>query len=296
MLTGSIVALVTPMTPTGEIDFVAFRELIKWHIAAGTDGLVINGTTAEASSLTNKERLKLLQIAVETANGKLPIIAGTGTNSTQTTILETQAAASCGVEGCLVVTPYYNRPTQKGLLKHYQAVAEAVQLPIILYNVPKRTGCDLLPETVAQIAECKNILAIKEATGDLERLTALQELLSNKLMLLSGDDQTAMDFMLQGGHGMISVSANILPEEMHHVSKMALSGQAAQAKELNAKYEQLHEALSIEPNPIPVKWALAKMGKIQPGLRLPLTQLEESHESEVLRALENVGALSHIAC
>jgi 4-hydroxy-tetrahydrodipicolinate synthase len=209
MFDGSIVALVTPMHVSGKIDLDSFVKLIAWHIESGTNGIVVNGTTGESAGLTSAEKIEFLTVAVRTANGKIPIIAGTGTSSTALTIQETRAAASCGVDACLVVTPYYNRPTQEGLYLHYKAVAESTELPVITYNVPRRTGCDLLPATMAKLADIANIIGIKEATGDLLRISALKALVGDRFSLLSGDDSTALEFIRQGGQGVISVTANI---------------------------------------------------------------------------------------
>lgn len=219
MFNGSIVALVTPMHAGGEIDTVSFKRLIEWHIDSGTKSIVVNGTTGESATLNSAERVELLKIAVETARGRIPIIAGTGSSSTTTTIEETRAAGKCGVAACLVVTPYYNRPTQQGLYEHYKAVGESTELPIIVYNVPKRTGCDLLPITLASLAHVKNIIGIKEATGDLLRVAAIRALVNDRFILLSGDDATALEFIQQGGQGVISVTSNVAPKLMQEMCK-----------------------------------------------------------------------------
>jgi len=285
MFSGSIVALVTPMHESGEIDIPSFRELILWHIKAGTQALVINGTTGESATLTSAERIELLTAAVETAAGRIPIIAGTGTCSTAVTVQETRAAASCGVDACLVVTPYYNRPTQAGLAQHFTAVAESTDLPVIVYNVPKRTGCDLQPVTLAGLAHIDNIIGIKEASGDVVRVDAIKALTDDRFLLISGDDSSALEFMRKGGKGVISVTANVAPEDMQNMCAAALDNDFATAEKLNDKLSLLHTALMAEPNPIPSKWALAKLGKIKAGIRLPLTPLSEPIRSMVDQAI-----------
>lgn len=286
MFAGSIVALVTPMHENGEVDFDTFRALVEWHIESGTQAIVVNGTTGESATLTPSERLELLTIAVQTAKGRIPIIAGTGSSSTASTIQETRAAASCGVDACLVITPYYVRPTQQGLYEHFKAVAESTELPVLLYNVPKRTGCDMQPATVASLAHVKNIIGIKEATGDVLRVAAIRALTDDRFILLSGDDATAVEFMRQGGKGVISVVANILPTMFQDLCAASLSGDFDTAFTLNAQLEPLYVASMAEPNPIPTKWALHKLGKIPSGIRLPLTPLSQPFQSMVNAALE----------
>lgn len=288
MFGGSIVALVAPMHVSGEIDVDSFRQLILWHIAAGTQAIVVNGTTGESASLTPAEKLELLTIAVKTADSKISILAGTGASSTAATIQETRAAASCGVDACLVVTPYYNRPTQEGLYQHYKAVADSTELPIFTYNVPRRTGCDLQPATMARLAEVKNIIGIKEATGDLVRVAALKALVGERFILLSGDDATALEFIRQGGQGVISVTANVAPELMQQMCAAALKGDYATAHQINSDLALLHAALMVESNPIPTKWALHSLGKIEAGLRLPLTELSQPLHSMVSAALNQI--------
>lgn len=289
MFTGSIVALVTPMHDTGEIDIVSFKQLISWHIEAGTQAIVVNGTTGESASTSSAEKIELLNIAVEVANRRVPIIAGTGTSSTATTIQETRAAASCGVDACLVVTPYYVRPTQQGLSAHYEAVADSTELPILVYNVPRRTGCDLQPATMASLAHVKNIIGIKEATGDVLRVAAIKALVGERFNLLSGDDATTLDFIRCGGQGVISVTANVVPRLMQEMCAAALAQNFTLAEELNNKLAGLHSALMAEPNPIPTKWALNKLGRMPGGLRLPLTKLSAPLESMVSAALDNLN-------
>ncbi len=288
MFAGSIVALVTPMDSEGNIDLAGFKSLVEWHIASGTAGIVVNGTTGESAALSSSEKLELLKLAVTTVGGKIPVIAGTGTSSTAQTIEDTRLAASCGVDACLVVTPYYNRPTQHGLYEHYKAVAESTELPIIVYNVPKRTGCDLQPATLASLAHITNIVGIKEATGDIVRVAAIKALTDNRFVLLSGDDNTALEFMEQGGQGVISVTANVAPTQMQDMCTKVLRNDLDSAKEINTQLSEAHEALMAETNPIPVKWALQKMGKIQGGVRLPLTTLSTPFHSMVTNAIANI--------
>lgn len=289
MFAGSIVALVTPMDESGEINLDSFKNLILWHLQAGTNGLVITGTTGESATLTSAEKLKLLTLAVETVAGKIPVLAGTGTSCTATTIQEVRLAASCGVDACLVVTPYYNRPTQQGLYEHYKAVAESTELPIFAYNVPRRTGCDMQPATLASLAHVKNIVGIKEATGDIMRVSAIKALVGDRFILLSGDDATAVEFIRKGGQGVISVTANIAPELMQQMCTAALTGDFATATEINEKLALLHTATMAEPNPIPTKWILNKLGKIPAGIRLPLTKLSQPLHALMDTAMEKIS-------
>lgn len=289
MFAGSIVALVTPMHETGEVDFESFKQLIEWHIQSGTTAIVINGTTGESATLTPAERIELLTMAVQTAKGRVPIIAGTGSSSTAATIQETRAAASCGVDACLVVTPYYVRPTQHGLYEHFKAVAESTELPVILYNVPKRTGCDMQPATVASLSHIENIVGIKEATGDVLRVAAIKALTTaQRFVLLSGDDATAVDFIRQGGQGVISVVANIVPDIMQQMCSAALSNDFTTALEIDNTLSDLYVASMAEPNPIPTKWCMHKIGKTPPGIRLPLTPLSQPLHSMMVAALDKV--------
>jgi len=284
MFTGSIVALVTPMQADGAIDEVSFRNLLSWHLSEGTHGIVINGTTGESATLSSSEKLRLLMIAVEVVAGKIPVIAGTGTNSTATTIEETKAAIAAGVDGCLVVTPYYNRPTQEGLYQHYQAVATNCNIPLLLYNVPKRTGCDLLPETVIRLANIQNIVGIKEATGDVARVAPLRAGCRKDFILLSGDDGSTLRFLQAGGDGVISVVANVMPNLFAKLCALK-SSDVAQAVRIDKQLYQLYQALGLESNPIPVKWALAYLGRIGSGIRLPLTPLDVKYHVAVQAAL-----------
>lgn len=291
MFQGSIVALVTPMTATGEFDAAAFSALIETQIAAGTNAIGVLGTTGEAPTITNNERHKIIKMAVEISAGRVPIIVGTGTNSTIETIYQTEQAMELGADACLIVTPYYNRPTQEGLYQHYRAVAEAVSIPIILYNVPVRTGCDLLTETVVRLSHISNIIGIKDATGDLARCRELVSKCDKKFNLLTGDDASALAFMLQGGHGDISVTANVAPKLMHDMCTAALSNKVQLAGELNTRLMPLHKALFVEPNPMPVKWAVQQLGLIQDGIRLPLTPLSDQYHAVVKEAMKVSGVI-----
>ncbi|MBX9607149.1 MAG: 4-hydroxy-tetrahydrodipicolinate synthase [Gammaproteobacteria bacterium] len=295
-ISGSIVALVTPMRPGVEaetpLDERALARLVEFHIENGTDGIVAVGTTGESATLDEQEHLATIRRVVELVAGRIPVIAGTGANSTFEAIRLTRHAKSAGVDACLLVTPYYNKPTQEGLYLHHKAVAEAVDIPQILYNVPSRTACDMQPETVARLAKLANIVGIKEATGDLTRLAAIRERCGQDFLLLSGDDATACDFILQGGHGVISVTANVAPKLMHEMCVLAQGGDAQAAHALDAKLQPLHRDLFVEANPIPVKWAVERMGLCDAGIRLPLTWLSAGRQAVVREALTHAG----IAC
>ena len=279
MFAGSITALITPFKENSTIDWSSLDDLVEWHISSGTDALVVNGTTGEAATLTEEEKLATLARVLERVAGRMPVIAGTGSSSTALSIKQTRQAAKIGAAACLIVTPYYNRPTQEGLYQHYLAIAEQVAIPIIVYNVPKRTGCDLLPITLGRLACLKNIIGIKDATGDLDRVKAQQALTPDRFTMLSGDDLTALDFMLAGGHGVISVVANAAPATMSALCRAALDRQIDKALALNQSLRQLCDALQAETNPITIKWLLAHMGKIENVLRLPLTQLAQPYHS-----------------
>ncbi len=287
MFHGSIVAIVTPMRENGEIDFASLRELVDWHVQSGTDGIVVTGTTGEAPTLSASEQLTVISTVVEQAAGRVPVIAGTGSNATDKTIHLTRKAMEIGVDACLLVTPYYNKPTQEGLYRHYRAVAEAVPIPQILYNVPGRTGCDLLPATVGRLATIPNVVAIKE--GRPEQARTIIELCGSHLDVFSGDDITALEIILAGGKGVISVTANLMPAEMHQFCEAALAGNVTLAKQINAKLAPLHKDLFIETNPIPVKWALFKRGKIPAGIRLPLTPLAQAFHEKIIAAMQAAG-------
>lgn len=288
-ISGSIVALVTPMRPDGAVDWAALDALVEWHIAEGTNAISPVGTTGESSTLDVEEHLAVIKRVVERVGGRVPVIAGTGANSTREAIELTRAASEVGVDACLLVTPYYNRPTQEGLYLHYKAVAEAVAIPLILYNVPGRTACDMSNATVARLADIDNIIGIKDATGDLARGTELIQLCGDRLAVYSGDDGTALDLILAGARGDISVTANVAPAAMSQMCAAALRGDAEQARALNAPLLQLHEKLFVEANPIPVKWALRELGRIDTGIRLPLTLLSEAAQPVVRAALRSAG-------
>ena len=292
MISGSIVALVTPMHDGGDVDFEALRRLVDWHVAEGTDAIVAVGTTGESATLDVDEHVEVIRRVVEYARGRVPVIAGTGANSTTEAIELTQAGKSAGAQACLMVTPYYNKPPQEGLYRHYRKVAETVGVPIILYNVPGRTGCDLLPATVKRLAEVPFIAGLKEAHGTLARIQELLALgLPKSFTLLSGDDATACESILLGCKGDISVTANVAPRLMHEMCAAALAGDRARALALDAKLQPLHKHLFCEPNPIPAKWALQQMKRIGGGIRLPLVPLSEAHFETVRGAMRAAGAL-----
>lgn len=291
MFHGSMVALVTPMHPDGAVDEDSLRGLIDWHTDQGTDAIVIVGTTGESATLDQKEHCHVIRLTVEHAAGRIPVIAGTGANSTSEAIELTRCAMQAGADACLLVTPYYNKPTQEGLYLHYKAVAEAVPVPQILYNVPGRTACDMLPDTVARLAEIPNIVGIKEATGSIERAREILDRCGDKIDLYSGDDATALDCILAGAKGDISVTANVAPAAMHEMCAAALAGDADKAREINTPLEALHQDLFLEANPIPVKWALMEMGKIPTGIRLPMTLLSDPYHESVRTALRKANVL-----
>ena len=286
MITGSIVALVTPMQADGAIDWATLAKLIEYHIDSGTDALGVVGTTGESPTLTVPEHCEVIRFAVEQASGRIPVVAGTGGNSTHEAIELTVAAAEAGADYSLSVTPYYNRPTQQGLFEHFQAVARAVNLPIILYNVPGRTGCDLLNDTVLRLSHVDNIVGLKDATGDVARGQALIQAVPEGFAVFSGDDGTALDLMRCGAKGNVSVTANIAAAEMAAMCRLALAGEWQEAEALNARLDVLNRVLFLESNPIPVKWAMVHRQMIGEGLRLPLTTLSESYRDQVSEALE----------
>jgi len=289
MIRGSIVALITPMHEDGRVDELALRRLVDFHVEEGTDAIVAVGTTGESATLDEEEHCQVIRQVVDYAAGRVPVIAGTGANSTTEAIRLTQCAKAAGAVAALLVTPYYNKPTQEGLYLHHKAVAEAVDLPQILYNVPGRTACDMQPATAARLSLIPNIVGIKEATGDLSRLPALRSQCRPGFALYSGDDATACDFMLTGGDGVISVTANVAPRLMHAMCASALAGNADEARAINTRLDGLHHQLFVESNPIPVKWALAEMGLSPAGIRLPLTWLSEGVRPRVREALRQAG-------
>lgn len=291
MLNGSIVALITPMTDEGAVDWVALERLVEWHLAEGTHGIVPVGTTGESSTLEVSEHLEVVRRTVDIVAGKVPVVAGTGANSTAEAIHLTQEAGNLGADACLVVTPYYNKPTQEGLFRHYQAIAEASSRPLVLYNVPPRTACDMLPETVARLATIENIIAIKEACGDPERVTQIIDLVPDDFIVLSGEDAQTLRMMELGALGTISVTANVLPNMMSRFCQTFLDGDVAAARALDEQMQPVHEVLFIESSPQPTKWALYEMGKVDRGIRLPLLELSEQYRDELLQRLKTVGAL-----
>jgi 4-hydroxy-tetrahydrodipicolinate synthase len=291
MFQGSIVALVTPMREDGTIDDDCLQTLVEFHVENRSDALVAVGTTGESATLDEEEHCHVIRRIVELSSGRIPVIAGTGANSTREAIDLTRCALDAGADACLLVTPYYNKPTQEGLYLHHRAIAEAVPIPQILYNVPGRTACDMLPETVERLSWIDNIIGIKEATGKLERAREIMDRCGERILVFSGDDATALELMLMGGTGNVSVTANVAPAEMHELCMAALAGDRATATAINDRLEILHRTLFVESNPIPVKWALHEMGLIPPGIRLPLTPLAKQHHAAVRHALEQAGVL-----
>jgi len=289
MITGSIVAIVTPMNEDGSLDYPRLRALIDFHVAEGTDGIVIVGTTGESPTVNVDEHCELIRVAVEHAAGRIPVIAGAGANSTGEAIELAHFAQKAGAVAHLSVVPYYNKPTQEGLYRHFRAIAEAVELPLILYNVPGRTVADLANDTTLRLAQIPNIIGIKDATGSLDRACDLFERAPKGFALYTGDDMTTAAFILLGGHGTISVTANVAPRAMHEMCAAALAGDAIKAREINARLVALHRDLFCEANPIPVKWAVQQMGMIQSGIRLPLTPLSESMHERVRLAMRRAG-------
>lgn len=289
MFSGSLVALVTPMDSRGSLDWQALERLIDFHLDQGTDGIVTVGTTGESATLDMAEHKEVIRRVVERVAGRIPVIAGTGANSTTEAIELTESARSVGADACLLVTPYYNKPTQEGLYQHYKFIAENVDIPQILYNVPGRTACDMLPDTVARLADIPNIVGIKEATGDLQRAREVIERVGDRMAVFSGDDATAVELILLGGQGNISVTANVAPKAMHDLCAAALAKDADTARRLNDRLMPLHRQLFIESNPIPVKWALYEMGLIEDGLRLPMTSLNAAFQPAVREALQQCG-------
>lgn len=286
-----MVALVTPMHPDGSLDLDAFRKLIDWHVAEGTDGLVVVGTSGESPTVDFDEHFEIIRIAVEHAAGRIPVIAGVGGNSTSEAIELTKHASNVGAQAGLSVVPYYNRPTQEGLYQHFRKVAETVDLPLILYNVPGRCVADLANETVLRLAEVPNIVGIKDATGDIPRGVMLLRDLPSDFRVISGDDPTAAALMLLGGHGNISVTANVAPRLMHELCAAAMAGDVTRTRELNTRLAQLNKVLFVEANPIPVKWAVAEMGLTELGYRLPLVPLSAQYHDLVRTSLKEAGVL-----
>jgi 4-hydroxy-tetrahydrodipicolinate synthase len=295
MFQGSMVALITPMksgvSPHSELDHVALARLLEFHIENGSEAIIAMGTTGESATLPEVEHCAVIREVVELVKGRVPVIAGTGANSTIEAISLTKCAQEAGADACLLVTPYYNKPGQEGLYLHHKAVAEAVSIPQILYNVPGRTACDMLPETIARLAEVPNIIGVKEATGELDRVARIRELCSQDFLLFSGDDETACEFMLSGGDGVISVTANVAPRAMYNLCVHALAGNGSAAKEVDKRLLGLHQCLFLEANPIPVKWAVARMGMVENGIRLPMTWMSIEFESQLEAAMHQAGVL-----
>ncbi len=291
MFRGSIVALITPMSQSGDVDDESLRRLVDFHVEAGTAAIVSVGTTGESATLGEHEHCEVIARTVAFAAGRIPVIAGTGANATTEAVRLTRCAAEAGADAALLVTPYYNKPTQEGLIRHYRVVAEAVDIPQILYNVPGRTACDLLPETAGVLAQVPNIIGLKEATGDLTRVSRLRELCGEDFLLYSGDDATACEFMLSGGDGVISVTSNVAPRRMARMCRAALAGERDGALVIDADLAGLHRALFVQSNPIPVKWAVAAMGLCSTGIRLPLTWLPTELESSVRDAMVQAGVV-----
>lgn len=291
MFKGSLVALVTPFDSSNRVDFACLKSLIDFHVDAGSDGLVVAGTTGEAATLTRDEHEELIERAVELAAGRVPVIAGTGSNSTAQTIDLSRAIGRSGIDAYLLVVPYYNKPVQEGIFRHFAAIADAVEKPVMLYNVPGRTVADMLPETVGRLAQHGNIFGIKEATGDIERLKAIQDLVDEDFRLYSGDDFTLLPFILQGGHGVVTVSGNVVPAAVAELCRLALAGDTDAATALDTTLQPLNDALFVQSNPIPVKWAVAKMGLMETHIRLPLTDFDRQYHAPMLAAMQGAGVL-----
>ena len=291
MFKGSMVAIATPMDESGAIDYDSLANYIEFHIENNSDALVPAGTTGESATLDHAEHCEVIRFVVAQVKGRIPVIAGTGANSTQEAIDLTQAAKDAGADACLLVTPYYNKPTQEGLVLHHQAVAKAVAIPQILYNVPGRTACDMLPEAVIRLSTIENIIGIKEATGEISRCEKILAESSEGFLLISGDDATAMEFLLAGGHGVITVTGNVAPKLFHELCMACLAADRANAQQINAKLERLNEDLFLESNPIPVKWCLREMNLFPAGLRLPMTQLSTEHHETLRQALRLAGCI-----
>ena len=291
MIQGSIVALVTPMFEDGAVDDVSLKKLVEFHIEQGTDALVAVGTTGESATLDEDEHCHVIKTIVDCVAGRIPVIAGTGANCTREAIALTRKAKEAGADACLLVTPYYNKPTQEGLYLHHKAVAEAVDIPQILYNVPGRTGVDMLPETIGRLAKIDNIVGVKEATGKLDRVKQIRDLCGDEFALYTGDDATSLEFCILGGNGSITVTGNVAPKLLHEMIVAAMKGDRTTAEELDAKLVGLHSSLFIQSNPIPVKWAVAEMGLMGKGIRLPLTWLSEDCIPSVRAAMQQAGVL-----
>ncbi len=292
MFKGSLIALATPFDADNRIDYQALEKLIEFHVSEGSNGLVIAGTTGESATLDKSEHAELIGSTVDIVKGRLPVIAGTGSNSTAQTIKLSKEVGGYDFDAYLMVTPYYNKPMQEGIYQHFSTIADAVDKPVMLYNVPGRTVTDILPETVARLAAHPNIFGIKEATGDIDRLNQIRERVSDDFMLYSGDDFTALSFIENGGHGVVTVSGNVAPRLMADMCRAASAGESGKAKELDEKLQPLNKALFVESNPIPLKWTLAEMGLISPAIRLPLTPYAEEHHANMRQAMAHAGISS----
>jgi len=288
MFQGSIVALVTPMNSNGSINIGNFKSLLDFHIENKTDGVVVLGTTGECPTVDFDEHTFLVKEAVSHINGRIPVIAGTGANSTKEAIFLTQSAKDAGADACLLVTPYYNKPNQQGLFEHYKAINDAVNIPQILYNVPARTGCDLKNETVILLSQLSNIIGIKDATGEVERIDFLKDKVKNNFIFISGDDLSFLEYMERGGCGVISVTANVKPNLMHNICHSILNGDIEKSKNINNQLRSLHKAMFIDSNPMPVKWLLNYLGLIGEGIRLPLVGLDKKYQTNLIKAFESI--------
>ena len=289
MFKGSLVALVTPFDGNNRVDYASLKRLIDFHVDQGSNGLVIAGTTGESATLAHSEHVELITRAVELSAGRLPIIAGTGSNSTAQTVDLSCAVADTGIDALLIVVPYYNKPVQEGIYQHFTVIADAVDKPLMMYNVPGRTVADMLPETVARLATHENIFGIKEATGDIDRLRAIQDLVTDDFRFYSGDDFTLLPFIEQGGHGVVTVSGNVAAAKVATLCRLALEGRIDEARAVDDALQALNRMLFVESNPIPLKWALAEMGMISPGIRLPLTPYADEHHEQMRQAMTNAG-------
>jgi 4-hydroxy-tetrahydrodipicolinate synthase len=286
---GSLVALVTPFDSDNRVDYVCLKRLIDFHVEQGSNGLVIAGTTGEAATLSRAEHAELIARSVDIADGRLPIIAGTGSNSTAQTIILSREVGDSGIDAYLLVVPYYNKPMQEGMYRHFSTIADAVDKPVMMYNVPGRTVADMLPDTIGRLAVHGNIFGVKEATGDIDRLIEIKKLVSDDFMLYSGDDFTLRPFIEHGGHGVVTVSGNVVPNAVAELCRLAMAGKTENAKALDETLQALNKALFVESNPIPVKWALAEMGLMEAHLRLPLTDYEGQYHAQMRAAMAEAG-------
>jgi 4-hydroxy-tetrahydrodipicolinate synthase len=288
MFQGSIVALVTPMNPDGSIDIGNFKSLLDFHIDNKTDGVVVLGTTGECPTVDFNEHTFLIKEAVSHISGRMPVIAGTGANSTQEAVFLTKSAKEAGADACLLVTPYYNKPNQQGLFEHYKTINDAVDIPQILYNVPSRTSCDLENETIISLSQLSNIIGIKDATGQLDRINFLKEKVKNNFIFISGDDLSFLEYIERGGCGVISVTANVKPDLMRNICNSALNGDIEKSRSINRKLSNLHKAMFVDSNPIPVKWLMTYLGLINKGIRLPLVELDKKYQKSLIEIFEAI--------